>query len=114
MIWDDFVKLFREHHIPNSVMKLKRHEFLSLQHRNLLVTEYLHKFTELSCYAPYEVDNDEKKHDAFLRGLDLELRTLVGARVYPDFNTMQKITRMRRGTKREILKPRGHIPRRRP
>jgi hypothetical protein len=34
------------------------------------------------------VDNDEKKHDAFLRGLDLELRTLVGARVYPDFNTM--------------------------
>jgi hypothetical protein len=35
MIWDDFVKLFREHHIPNSVMKLKRHEFLSLQQRNL-------------------------------------------------------------------------------
>jgi hypothetical protein len=31
MIWDDFVKLFREHHIPNSVMKLKRQEFLSLQ-----------------------------------------------------------------------------------
>jgi hypothetical protein len=30
MIWDDFVKLFREHHIPNSVMKLKRQEFLSL------------------------------------------------------------------------------------
>jgi hypothetical protein len=24
MIWDDFVKLFREHHIPNSMMKLKR------------------------------------------------------------------------------------------
>jgi hypothetical protein len=24
MIWDDFVKLFSEHHIPNSVMKLKR------------------------------------------------------------------------------------------
>jgi hypothetical protein len=24
MIWDEFVKLFREHHIPNSVMKLKR------------------------------------------------------------------------------------------
>jgi hypothetical protein len=31
MIWDDFFKLFREHHIPNSVMKLKRQEFLSLQ-----------------------------------------------------------------------------------
>jgi hypothetical protein len=88
MIWDDFVKLFRELHIPNSVMKLKRHEFLSHQQRNLSVIEYLHKFTELFCYAPYEVDNDEKKQDAFLRGLDPELRTLIGVGVYPDFNTM--------------------------
>jgi hypothetical protein len=61
---------------------------LSFQQRNLSVIEYLHKFTELSCYAPYEVDNDEKKQDAFLRGLDPELRTLIGARVYLDFNTM--------------------------
>jgi hypothetical protein len=52
------------------------------------VTAYLHKFTELSRYAHYEVDNDEKKQDAFLRGLDLELRTLIGAGVYLDFNSM--------------------------
>jgi hypothetical protein len=51
-------------------MKLKRQEFMSLQQRNLSVTEYLHKFTELSRYAPYEVDTDEKKQDSFLRGLD--------------------------------------------
>jgi hypothetical protein len=25
------------------------------------VTEYLHKFTELSRYVPYEVDTEEKK-----------------------------------------------------
>jgi hypothetical protein len=31
MVWNDFVRLFREHHIPNSVMKLKRQEFMSLQ-----------------------------------------------------------------------------------
>jgi hypothetical protein len=30
MVWNDFVGLFREHHIPNSVMKLKRQEFMSL------------------------------------------------------------------------------------
>jgi hypothetical protein len=52
------------------------------------VIEYLHKFTELSRYASYEVDNDEKNQDAFLRGLDLELRTLIGVGVYPDFSTM--------------------------
>jgi hypothetical protein len=82
MVWNDFVRLFREHHIPNSVMKLKRQEFMSLQQRNLSVTEYLHKFTELSRYAPYEVDTDEKKQDSFLRGLDPELRTVIGAGVY--------------------------------
>jgi hypothetical protein len=54
-------------------MKLKRQEFLSLQQRNLSVTEYIHMFTELFRYAPYEVDNDEKKHDAFLRALDPKL-----------------------------------------
>jgi hypothetical protein len=31
MVWVDFVRLFREHHIPNSVMKLKWQEFMSLQ-----------------------------------------------------------------------------------
>jgi hypothetical protein len=30
----------------------------------------------------------EKKQDAFLRGLDPELRTLIGVGVYLDFNTM--------------------------
>jgi hypothetical protein len=61
---------------------------LSLQQRNLSVTEYLNKFTELSRYASYKVDNDKKKQDAFLRGLDPKLRILIGAGVYPDFNTM--------------------------
>jgi hypothetical protein len=69
-------------------MKLKRQEFMNLQLRNLSVMEYLHKFTELSHYAPYEVDTDEKKQDSFLHGLDPELRTLIGSGVYPDFNTM--------------------------
>jgi hypothetical protein len=69
-------------------MKLKMQKFLSLQQRNLSVTEYLHKFTKLSLYALYEVDTNEKKQDSFLRGLDPDLRTVIGARNYPDFNTM--------------------------
>jgi hypothetical protein len=69
-------------------MKLKRQEFMSLQQRNMSVMEYLHKSTELSRYAPYEVDTDEKKEDSFFCGLDPEFRTMVGVEVYPDFNTM--------------------------
>jgi hypothetical protein len=42
-------------------MKLKQQEFMSRQQRNLSVAEYLHKFMELSRYALYEVDTDEKK-----------------------------------------------------
>jgi hypothetical protein len=88
MVWNDFVRLFHKHHIPNSVMKLKQLEFMSLKWRNLSMTEYVHKCTELSHYALYEVDTDEKKKDSFLCGFDPELRTLIGAGVYPDFNTM--------------------------
>jgi hypothetical protein len=88
MLWDRFVKLFKEHHIPKSVMKLKLEEFMSLQQGNLSVVEYLHKFTELSRYATEVLKTDEQKQDAFLRGLDPEIRTLLGASVYPDFNTL--------------------------
>jgi hypothetical protein len=54
----------------------------------LSVVEYLHKFTELSRYATEVLKTDEQKQDAFLHGLDPEIRTLLGASVYPDFNTL--------------------------
>jgi hypothetical protein len=34
------------------------------------INEYATKFTQLSHYAPYEVDIDEKKHECFLNGLN--------------------------------------------
>jgi hypothetical protein len=34
------------------------------------VNEYVTKFTQLSCYAPYEVDTDEKKLECFLNVLN--------------------------------------------
>jgi hypothetical protein len=52
------------------------------------VTEYLYKFTELSRYAPEDVNNDEKKQEAFLGGLNSEIKTLVEVTTHNDFNTM--------------------------
>jgi hypothetical protein len=82
--------------------------------------KYLHKFTEMSRYGSYEVDIDEMKQDSFLRGLDPELRTLIGAGVYPDFNTTvnkaittAKNKKTRRKTGRESLKQRRRTHRRR-
>jgi hypothetical protein len=34
------------------------------------VNEYVTKFTQLSCYAPHEVDTDENKQEYFLNGMN--------------------------------------------
>jgi predicted PolB exonuclease-like 3'-5' exonuclease len=88
MMWADFVKVFRDQHIPNNVMKLKKDEFRKLRQGRMTVTEYLHKFTELSRYAPDDVNDDEKKQEAFLGGLNPEIRTLVEVTTHSDFNAM--------------------------
>jgi hypothetical protein len=61
MIWADFFNIFREQHIPSSVMKLKKEEFRKLRQGAISVTEYLYKFIELSHYAPKDANNDEKE-----------------------------------------------------
>jgi hypothetical protein len=35
----------------------------------MTVSEYVTRFTQLSCYAPNDVDTDEKKQECFLNGL---------------------------------------------
>jgi hypothetical protein len=39
----------------------------------MMVIEYVTRFTQLSRYAPNDVDTHEKKQDCFLSGLDDEL-----------------------------------------
>jgi hypothetical protein len=51
---------FRAHHIPSGIMTLKK-EFLSLAQGNMSVSEYRDHFTQLSRYAPEEVDTNEKR-----------------------------------------------------
>jgi hypothetical protein len=59
--WQEFQVNFRAHHIPSGIMKLKNKEFLSLTQGNMTVSEYRDRFTQLSRYAPEEVDTDEKR-----------------------------------------------------
>jgi hypothetical protein len=51
-------------------MKLKKKEFKDLKQGSIIVNEYVTRFTQLSCYAPDNVDTDEKKKDWFLNGLN--------------------------------------------
>jgi hypothetical protein len=43
------------------MLKLKKEEFYELQQDRMIVNEYLNKFTQMSRYAPDEVNTDEKK-----------------------------------------------------
>jgi hypothetical protein len=51
------------HHIPSGAIKLKRREFLALKQGNMSVNEYLDKFTQLSRYAPDEVNTNPKRQE---------------------------------------------------
>jgi hypothetical protein len=52
------------------VMKLKKKEFEDLTQGSMTVSKYVTRFTQLSHYAPDNVDTDEKKQDWFLNRLN--------------------------------------------
>jgi hypothetical protein len=58
--WPEFRPAFHAHHVPQVVIKLKK-EFQYLKQGSMSINEYITKFSQLSCYAPHEVDTDEKK-----------------------------------------------------
>jgi hypothetical protein len=59
--WQEFRNNFRTHHVPFGMMKLKKKEFEDLKQGSMSVNEYVIRFTQLSHYAPDNVDTDEKK-----------------------------------------------------
>jgi hypothetical protein len=52
------------------------------------MNEYVTKFTQLSRYAPHEVDTDEKKQECFLNGLNDGLAYALKARDFENFQGM--------------------------
>jgi PHD/YefM family antitoxin component YafN of YafNO toxin-antitoxin module len=52
------------------------------------VNEYVTKFTQLSRYAPHEVDTDEKKHDCFLNSLNDGLAYALEDKDFENFQEM--------------------------
>jgi hypothetical protein len=52
------------------------------------VNKYVTKFTQLSCYAPHDIDTDEKKQECFLNGLNDRLAYALEARDFENFQGM--------------------------
>jgi hypothetical protein len=63
-------------------------EFEDLKQGSMSVNEYVTRFTQLSRYAPDDMDTDEKKQDWFLNGLNDGLIYALEARDFINFQDM--------------------------
>jgi hypothetical protein len=86
--WNKFKMAFWSHYVPQGVIKLKKKEFQDLKQGFMMVSEYVTRFTQLSRYAPNDVDTDEKKQECFLNGLDDGLAYALEARDFENFQAM--------------------------
>jgi hypothetical protein len=100
--WQEFRANFRSYHIPAGLIELKQDKFRVLKQGSMSVCEYHDMFTQLSCYAPEDVDNDTKKQKCFLKGLNdgLQLRLLTV--VYADFQTLVDRAKVIESKRREM------------
>jgi hypothetical protein len=69
-------------------MKLKKKEFKNLKQGSMTVSEYVTRFTQLSCYALDNVATNEKKQDWFLNGLNDGLAYALEVRDFINFQDM--------------------------
>jgi hypothetical protein len=86
--WNEFKAVFRSHHVPEGIMKLKKKEFEDLKQGSMTMSEYVTRFTQLSRYAPNNMDTDEKKQDCFLNGLNDGLAYALEACDFENFQGM--------------------------
>jgi hypothetical protein len=86
--WNEFKMAFCSHHVPQGIIKLKKKQFLDLKQGSMMVSEYVTRFTQLSDYAPNDMDTDEKKQECFLNGLDDGLAYALEAWDFENFQTM--------------------------
>jgi hypothetical protein len=106
--WTEFETSFREHHVPQGIIQLKEDEFRELTHGGRSVSEYMHKFTELACYAPDDVSTEAKKMARFLKGLRPELKTILASQDFLSFSHLSnKAIQVERAREEE----KGHLKR---
>jgi hypothetical protein len=74
VLWDEFCKAFRWHHLLAGTMHHNLREFMDLQQGTDNVYEYIRKFNYLGQYGTHHVEIDEKKAELFRRGLSLPLQ----------------------------------------
>jgi hypothetical protein len=68
--WQEFKDNFITQYVPDEIMRFRRKEFLRLKQGAMTVSEYHDKFIQMSRYATEDVDNEQKKQELFVEGLN--------------------------------------------
>jgi len=77
MTWERLRELMDNQYYLRDVQRTKEREFLGLKQGNLSVMEYAAKFSELSRFAPHQVNNEERKMDHFEQGLRGNIKSMI-------------------------------------
>ncbi|XP_066392705.1 uncharacterized protein [Miscanthus floridulus] len=85
--WPEFRSAFCSHHVPARLMKLKK-EFLALKQGSMTIAKYRDKFIQLSQYAPTKVDEDEKRQELFMEGLNNGLQYKLLSHTFASFQQL--------------------------
>ena len=71
--WDEFLVRFHKKFIPLSERNHLAEAFINLKQGGLTATQLINRFNELSTFAPYMVDTEEKKVERILQCLHPQL-----------------------------------------
>src|ERR1041385_6495596 len=97
LTWAQFSEKFKKAHIPTALIRRMKDEFRHLNQGGMTVVGYLDRFTQLSRYAPEEVDTEEKRKDRFLDGLHDELQVVLVAMQFPNLESLADAAIMMEG-----------------
>ena len=95
--WAEFAEAFKKAHIPTALIRRMKDKFRHLKQGSMTVVGYLDRFTQLSRYAPEEVDSEEKRKDRFLDGLHDGLQVILVAMQFPDLESLADAAIMMEG-----------------
>ena len=83
--WEEFSAAFRQYHVPEGIIDLKKDEFRALKQGAMSVSDYLNKFSQLARYAAEDVATDKARQSRFLKGLNTGLQVSLIVHTFPDF-----------------------------
>ena len=88
MKWGEFRELFMGKFFPTSARHAKAREFLELKQGNMIMLEYVAKFTELAHFGDDYVATNMAKVGKFDDGLKLSIRGKIVGFLLQDMDSM--------------------------